>query len=384
MFQSTGRLMRLSVRRFLAMRIALCIAILNLLPCRGLAGETPKKPQDERPPFDLTYVPPEATGVIALRPSAIFGKSAMKPLAGIANQGLAELRQYLKLSAHPKLPIEDIEEIVAYISKLTSNTKGKESTYGIMCGLVTIRAKHDFDWLKLMRQLDPKTEEIEHEGRVYYRCHYPKLFGDVTPSPKATFCFFIPDKRTIACLEGKTLIAFLCRNVQRPHFSWDEDWKRVEHGLIAVAVDKRWANGVPKQIGDGLVPIWPSLVRNAPLLVAGLDWMDRIDFQAFLTCKNKTAAKQIRRDIRDVLGLMRFAMNPAADYIFEAVTSSQKKETNSVPPETALQERLWENLMKHTHVTRQENTVCVHTATKLTIIDVAKLLMFDPPQQKKP
>lgn len=385
MSQPTGRSIRLSSRLFLVMRIALCIAMLNLLPCRGFAGETTKKPKGERPPFDLTYVPSDAMGVIAIRPSDVFANSAMKPLAGMANQGLAELRQYLKLSANPKLPIEDIEEIVAYISKLTSKTNGKESTYGIMCKLVTIRAKHDFDWLKLMRQLDPKIEEIQHEGQVYYRSHYPKLFGDVTPSSKATFCFFIPDKRTLACLEGKTLTAFLSgQNIQRPHFSWDENWERVEHGLIAVAVDKRWADGMPKQMGDGWFPIWSSLVRNAPPLVAGVDLMDRIDFQAFLTCKDKTAAKKMRRDVRDVLGLMRFAMDPAAESIFEAESSPQKSEPVSMSPETALQERLWDGLMKHTHVTRQENTVCVHTATKLTIIDLLKLFMFDPPQQEKP
>ena len=373
------------MRLSLAMGIALSIAHLNLLPCCGFASDTSKKPEAKRPPFDLTYVPPDAMGVIAIRPSAIFGNSAMKPLAGMANQGLAELRRCLKLSADPKLPIEDIEEIVASISKLYSKTKGKRSTDGVMCGLVMIRAKRDFDWLKVMRQLDPKTEEIQQEGRVYYRSHYPKLFGNATPSSKATFCFFIPDKRTVACLEGKTLTAFLNDpNVQRPNFSCDEDWKRVEHGLIAVAVDKRWADGMPKQIGDGLVPVWPAIVRNAPRLVAGVDWMDRIDFQAFLICKDKKAATRLRRDVRDVLGLMRFEMDPAAEHMFEAETSPQKSEPKSLPPEVALQERLWENLMKHTHVTRQENTVCVHTATKLTIIDLVKLFMFEPPRQQKP
>jgi hypothetical protein len=74
-----------------------CLAFVLLSPVYGFgqdigSSKTPRSekpaPLPECPPFDLTYVPPDAIGVIALRPSAIFHDPAMKPLARLANRSL--------------------------------------------------------------------------------------------------------------------------------------------------------------------------------------------------------------------------------------------------------------------------------------------------------
>jgi hypothetical protein len=141
---------------------------------------------------------------------------------------------------------------------------------------------------------------------------------------------------------------------------------------------------VSEQIGDDFAPICPSLVRNAPRMAAGLEWTHGLDFPAFLTCKDGTAAKQLRPDVRDVLLMLRMAMDPAWQYTFAAESSQQKVEPGSLPPEIALQERLWQNLMTHSHVTRQKNIVCVHTNAKINVADLVKMILSNPMSQKTP
>lgn len=310
MFQPSARLIRLLVQCLsLAVVLALSIAIPNLSPRCGFAGEKPSRDADapnetraELPPFDLTYLPPNAMGVIALRPNAILRDPAMKPLAGMANEGLARLRQLLKLSAEPRFSIQDIEEIAGHFTIVPGDEKHAHQ-HSLVAGLAMIRATHDLDWLKLMRQLDPKTEEVRHEDRVYYRSHFSALFGVCITgtSPNAAFCYYMPDKRTLAFLPEKILTAFVNgQSVQRPHFSWDKDWKYVEHGLIAVAMDNRWANGLSmEQIGGE--PPWTSLSQNAVTMAAGFDWKDGIDLQACLRGKNTDACYQIEQDLKDIL-----------------------------------------------------------------------------------
>lgn len=192
MFQVMGRWSRSPVQLlFLAALFASSAFILALSSCRIIAADslrdspthkiaTSKKTAAERPPFDLAYVPPSAMGAIAIRPSAIFANPAMKPLAGMANQSLAQLRQFLKLSTEPKLAIEDIEEVIALIS-ITVGDKRHGRNHSLIAGPTMIRTTHDFDWLKLMRQFDPKTEEVRNGDRVYYRCHFSQLIPGSSP-----------------------------------------------------------------------------------------------------------------------------------------------------------------------------------------------------------
>lgn len=348
-----------------------------------------KEAAAERPPFDLTYVMPEAMGVIAIRPHAIFHDPAMKPLASMANNGLKQLRQFLNLSADSSLPIEEIEEIMVYVNKVTSKSSVKNerstSTFGFTGGLVMLRATHDFDWRKMLWRLDPKTEEICCEAHTYYRSHHPKWCAGI--SPKATFCSYLPDQRTIVFLHEKILPTFLKGRVkQRPHFSWEKDWQRVEHDLIAVALDKRWADGIREQVSEDYVSlIIPSLLRDAPRIVAGVDWADGIDFRAYLACKDASVAKRWRQSVRDLIGMLRFAWEPAMEcQAVENEQRSQKVESASLPPEIKSQLRVWHHVMKHCHVTRRETTVCVHTSAKLNIADAVKAFLFETEAQKKP
>lgn len=376
MFQPAFRGMRALMRcHSLAMLLALSIAIPKLSPRCGFAGDKPTPNTDtqneskiERPPFDLTYLPSDAMGVIAIRPSVIFSDPAMKPLADMANQGLAQLRQFFKLPREPKLSIEDIEET---IGNITIKPDDKKHGLRLMAGLTMIRINHEFDWLKLMRQLDPKTEEVRHGDRVYYRSHFERLLGEISATPpKATFGYFMPDKRTLAFLQEKTLPAFVNgKSVQRPHFSWDADWKRVEHGLIAVAIDNRWAKELSKEQID-CDPEWSSIVQNTAAMVAGASCKDGIDLQAHLRGKDRAACDQIAKDIKAKLGQLR-----------REIAQSPK----DVPEDEAdALDALWcKQILEHVRIERCETAVRLHTMAKLNLADVVKCLTKEATLQPK-
>jgi hypothetical protein len=368
-FKSTYRWERFSLHLSVAALFALSIAILELSLGRNLADDkpsrppardagTPKEAKIERPPFDLTYVRPDAMGAIAIRPSAIFADPAMKPLARMADKGLAQLLKSLKLSADPKLSIESIQEIIGSIAIVPGDKKhGRD--HSLAAGLTMIRVAHDFDWLKLMRQIDPKIEEVQQDGRVYYRSHFPKGFECI--SPKATFLFSMPDKRTVAFAQGKT----------SAHFSWDVDWKRVEHDLIAVALDNRWAHGLSKQeLEAAPFPCCTDLVQYAATMVAGVDWKDGIDITAYLSSKDYVASDRIVKETKKLI----------AQFLTDLDQSPEPEEVPKDAREaTAFQLKVYKELFEQVRVQQQGTTVRVHTRAKLKLADLAKYFFIGEP-----
>jgi len=157
---------------------------------------------------------------------------------------------------------------------------------------------------------------------------------------------------------------------QRPRFVWDKDWKRVEHDLVAVALDNRWAHGLSKEQIMGDLPLsgWASLVQNAPAMVAGLDWMDGGDFHAYLHAKNGDAAAQLLTTIKD----------------FISEFSEMRRDPD--PPQKAIPERTFQmekGLWEHTHIRRRESTIRVHTTAKLSMSEFVQKMIIDPVVQSQ-
>jgi hypothetical protein len=387
--QVTGRWLSESLRGLsLAMLLALSLVVSNLPPRFSFADEpsqpptseaaTPKKAEIERPPFDLTYVPADAIGVIALRPSAIFHDPAMKPLAHlVANQSplMDMLLPYVPFSEW-KLPIQEIEQVVLY----TQAIPDPKHPSGFGAVTVMIRAAHDFDWLALMRHIDPKTEKVCCGDQAYYLSH-PKpgkegVLSEMSISPKARFAFFIPDKRTLVLPSLSVLRVFrTAKKIQRPHFSWDKDWKHVEKCLIAWAADNRSERGVSnKQFPGDPFEEWTALAQKATTMVVGVDWKDGIDFRAYLTGKDHSVRDQMVRDIKAML-----AKWPHDLDLEEASQDLPDEERQGA----AFELQMYNDLFKHAHVTRRENTVCVHTTAELSISDLAKHFLWGVPMQEK-
>lgn len=388
MFHKTDRLMRLLVvHPPLLVLLAMSIALASFSPRCSFAADKPsqsptsdaaasKKTVVERPPFDLTYVPPDAAGVVAIRPSAIFADPAMKPLACMANE--SPLLGMILLPFIPfadlKLPIQEIEQIILHTQIMPdSKHPSKDAENHSAMVTVMIRAAHDFDWLKMLRQIDPQTKEERCGDRVYYRSHLKPGKGEIwselgTLSSKATFAYSIPDKRTLVLLPlPSTLRAFrTAEKTQRPHFSWDKDWKYVEHDLFAIARDNRQVHGATKeQLGDDHSPEWTALAEKTATMVAGVDWKDGIALHAYLSYKDSIVAEGTIQDLTTILKQAR------CDLVQNAPGDLPEPERRAA----VFQVELWKSLIDGAHIKRRESTVCIHSQAKMTVAGMAKGLM---------
>lgn len=333
-------------------------------PAKAAAKSGAVASEKNRPVFDLTYVPPAATGVIAIRPNAVFRDSAMQPFAHKANEALAPLLQLIGVSKNQMLPVQEIEQVIAFIYTRTVLNKGAPAEVENEVPGVIIRVAHDYDWQKIMRQIDPEAEELRFEDQVHYRFHVKGI------PDKPTLQYHIPDKRTLFLLlgtyesadkkPGKKVVAVLPNDAcmplgkggQRPTFFWDKEWKHVQRDLFAVALDNRWAAGVSEeQIGG--VPGWASYLQTASTMVAGIDDKNGIDFHAYLVGKDDAATQLI---LRNVLG-----------HVAEWQNIMKQPPTEEIS-ERAVQ--VVKDLAEHARVRRHESTVRVHTTVKNSLADV--------------
>ena len=127
------------------------------------------------------------------------------------------------------LKIEQIEQATAAVVFDRRVIKGKEVDRFMIHGLA-IRTVEPFDWLALLRSWWPNATEVKEGTRIYYKIHLPQL------GPNG--CFFIPDKRTLVCDEERFILPMIRRPVPvAPEYARGDDWKRVEHDLLAVLLD---------------------------------------------------------------------------------------------------------------------------------------------------
>jgi hypothetical protein len=255
--------------------------------------------------------------------------------------------------------------------------QGPKHPTGFGAATVLIRAEHDYDWLKLMRHIDPTTKEERCGDRVYYLSH-PKpgkegILSEMPISPKVTFGYVIPDKRTLVFLPSPSVLRAF-RNAEtkeRPHFWWDKEWKHVEKSLIAWAADNRSGRCVRnKQLGNDPFPEWTALTQNTSTMVAGVDWKDGIDIQAYLAYKEPAAADQAVRDLKSFLKQSR------RDLVQDASDVPEPEERRAMV--------LQVDLCDHVRIRRKESTVCVHSNAKFKIADVVKMFQPVAIQEKKP
>lgn len=377
MFQVTIQRRRSPARRITwAVLLALGTSILNLSPCRLSAADKSNQPPAgdasatkqtaaERPPFDLTYVPPDATGVIAIRPSAIFADPAMKPLEGfVKNMPALDIMFYPNLPI-TKLPIPEIEQVVLYTRPISVGKQVQSAT-----GMAMIRAAGDFDWLKWMQQFDPNTKELHAEGIVYYKSHLtnPLLQQELKAYSGTDVFYTLSDKRSLVLLstihqgvqKGKSNLKIGVR----PQFPWDKEWKHVERDLIAYAQINHQVSGASKsQVGDEPISGWDAMIQKANRMVVGVNWKDGIDFQAYLTGKDRAAGDQIVKNLKAMLATLRRSMDqPPED------------EPEELRKAAAFQMQMYKDLVDHAHIQQNETAVRVHTNAKVKIADFSKYL----------
>jgi hypothetical protein len=320
-----------------------------------------------RAPFDLSYLPPEAMGAFGFRPAAVFGRPALKKHVERFNQLFAENFKLLGLKAKFGLRLEDIEQVTGSIRIVTTTPHPKGPKNGAQSALLTdpflIRTSHDFDWKTKLRAALPKLKEQRHAGRSYYQAS-----KGVVPMLGPELCFFVPDRRTLILGSEKSVQAMLAG--QRGDSSaWDADWKQVERGLFAVALDnraKKWLHE-RRQPEEVMEADEVALFEHADTFVLGVADVSGAVVQAFAQSSSDETAIAVATAINDLLKRGRQALDKAA---------------REHPPEAATAvraQRLARDLLRHCKVQRDGKTVTVRSHSYGSIDDALEAWFAEIP-----
>jgi beta-lactamase regulating signal transducer with metallopeptidase domain len=204
---------------------------------RGIAlrGAGQELAIDQPEPFDLSYLPPDAMGVVCFRPSAVLGRPGMKKYADEANKGIAAACKALELPRSFGLPVEDVSQVTMTVTvKTDKKAKGAQSAL-VFGAPVVFHTARDFAWAKELKELLPGLKEVRH-GDMIYQLPTDGPLGSMLGGQ--SICCYVPDARTIVFDTEE----HLARQLERKPGDappWMADFKRVERGLGAVVLDNR-------------------------------------------------------------------------------------------------------------------------------------------------
>jgi hypothetical protein len=311
----------------------------------------------EREPFDLSYLAPDATGVVAVRPAAIFGRPGMKKYADTLNKYLALGAKGMGLREGLTLPFDQLEQVSA--SAFIKPMKGPEGKTALMLGQPVLRTAKDYDWKGRFIDLVPGVEEVAYHGRTYYKVPEGKL---PALGPMA-MCFYLPDGRTLVCLSEESVRQVIDhKKVERPRFAWEDDWKQVERGLFAVAVDNRdkgWLKD--RRPNDDLNEAGLAIARHLNSLVQGVDGGAAFQMTAIGRCESEADARKVLRAAKELLG---------GDLVKELEKAAKEKSDGI----TGRERRCGLELLRNAHFER--DGACVRW-TSQTRVELAELLGAD-------
>jgi hypothetical protein len=310
----------------------------------------PSAENSRRVPFDLTYLRPDAAGVAAIRPAEFFRRPGAAVLVNPLNIVAAELLKGFDL---PVLRADAIEQIIGEV-QLTHNAKapkGQQNQLIIAPNL--IRMEKGFDWKERMRAAVPDAEEIHYRGKTYYKGK-AKSFA-----LGFNVCYFIPDERTLV-LQSETVIRrVLDGQVGGSAFTASADWRRVEQGLFAAALDVRRAKKITKAEEPDLAPLF----ENASNLVFAVDLQETLTMHALVVCPDDKAAETL--------------VNWAKAGIAEEMASLEKNQGNKATP-MPFADQFSRNLLKQIRIEQHGSQATLHTQATLDFAELGKLLL--PPK----
>ena len=323
--ESVDRMMS-PARRLLTATLLAGIAVgAWILPAPVQGGEGEKSPEVAKPArpapdlrsvtpaFDLSYIPDDAMGVVAFHPAATFRRQGMAQYARQLNAltAMKGLDQALgiPISKCP-LKVEQIEQVTAVVKFDVKGPPGKEMDR-MMVHCATIRTVEPFEWLKLVRSWWPNAVQLQAGDKVYYKIHCPLL------GPNQ--CFHFPDNRTVVCDEESRMLRLLGRSSAPPEFAGGDDWKKVEHDLVAVILDNhdgRISRATKKVSKDDEEAQFEEILERSDRWIMGLADTDDFLPQFIATCHDPHSAQSLARlvtNLRD--SCLRDSHDPHKDAI---------------------------------------------------------------------
>jgi beta-lactamase regulating signal transducer with metallopeptidase domain len=315
----------------------------------------PSADNSQRAPFDLTYVPPDAVGVMAIRPAEFFRQPGAAALVEPINSAFAEELKDFGLSGDRALRLDAIEQIICEV-RLHHNKKApKDQQDEVMLAPILMRMEKDFDWKERMRSVVPKAEEIHYRGKTYYKGK--SKFLALGPD----LCYFIPDARTLIVQSETTLRRALDAQKGRPAITAYADWRHVEPELVALMLDVQRARATKtNKVKD---PDLALVFDNITRLAFAVDFHDTLTIRAFATCKDDKAAKT----------LVRWAKSQVKEAI-----ASLDKERGGDEALLPFGYQLSRTLLEHAHVEQHGSNATLLTQAAIDFAALKRVLM--PPK----
>lgn len=319
-------------------------------------------------PFDISYVAPEAQGVFAFRPAAIFGRTDTKAFADMINgelkKGLAQV-DFLP----PDLAIEEIEQMVVTLQLKTRKTGGEGQSMLITGPMILIRATRDFDWKTYLYSLYPQTKTMSFEGEIYHK---------IEPASPLSFVisnfYMIPDGRTIVFDTEKNLQRCI-REQGKPSRAplWTEDWKQVARGLVAISVDLRDRGWLKerRQPEEDVSAAVVKLCENASSMVFGLDYTNQFWFKALVRSDSDAAGDAVAAAIDDFIGF-------AKDQLAKQITANQNERKKGASTEALLEQfdlAFYKSHFDHTAIVYSKPVLQVESFSPTQLPELMKAIM---------
>jgi beta-lactamase regulating signal transducer with metallopeptidase domain len=309
-----------------------------------------------RVPFDLTYLPADATGVVAVRPAELLGSPEMKAYADPLNGQLEQVFRSLGIKAGLGFRVGQVEQIVSpLVFSRIRDDQGGEECRTLALGLGMIRMKEKFDWAGYLRERVPFREEVRTEDGTYYKA--PKV------SPPLPFLFgvwFIPDERTVVFTDNEHVRALLARKPgHRPKAAWGEDWHLVERDLVAVGVKMDWVGELrAKEASD---PVVAPLMRHGRYYVGGGAFRRSWVFQVRAGCTTEEGAAKVQDAWKELLR--------------RGLANMKEAKLPKPTEEMRAAQRSFQALLESTQVKREGTRVRLHGQVPGGLAELANFLL---------
>jgi beta-lactamase regulating signal transducer with metallopeptidase domain len=321
-----------------------------------------RRTEKEREPFDLPYLSPEAKGIWAFRTVSLFDRPEFKKHIAFFDAFLVMGLQASEVKVKPDLSIAGIDTIAGQVFLRTSSSQ-KEHPSEMLNSLNMVRTMKPFDWKKQIDKILPGAVEVPCEGKAYYKASVSKQLGILLFGAPVTkghdFFYCLPDTRTILSDTDDNLRRILKGDKSQPVKPiWAEDWKYVERGLLAAALDcrdKKWLEDRRKVTEEKGLEI--VLLENATSLVFGVDYADGFVIQAIIRSDTEQGAEKVAESIRALIAQEAGEMEKP-----QGKSASKKEKT--------MEDRFLEEIRSHSHVERQGKTTAWRAEVKISLAEL--------------
>jgi beta-lactamase regulating signal transducer with metallopeptidase domain len=261
------------------------------------ASEASEVRKAELPPFDLTYLAPDADGVCAFRPAALFQRPELKQYRELLNQYLDGMLAGLtgKKGATWDVRIEDLDQIVGsmYIQAVPKTKPDEPVRNALMYRGIVFKTTRNHDWKKTLSLMTSNLKEVKIEGRTCYQ-----LTLESVPAFANAFLFYVADEKTLVCDTKDGLPALLRAgktNTPRPALA--EQWTHVDRCTMAMAMkDIRTMVAGRTPDKDEEFPI-TQLLQVSKGLAVGANLDDTLRCQLVVKAATETDAMNIVAEV---------------------------------------------------------------------------------------